>query len=309
MLPWVVPETLAVAGRVDGRPLRALVWGMKYLLLALALGACASPSGPADELETSPVASPAPVIAAEREFAADAAQRGWVAAFRTYAAPEAIMLSPDPVNAQAQLAEIEGDGSTALDWRPAYAGISRSGDFGFTTGPFQMRGRAGIVGHYFTVWRRQADGSWKWIFDAGTDVRDPGPAVEPDAAIPSLAIAESGVSDGEAAMAAIAALEEANARPVSLAGLLADGARVNRPYEAAAVGGQAAFRLMAAEGGSTFTSLRREASSGGDMVFSMGEVRDTNEGVARLRYYARIWQWQPEGWRIVFDEIVPRRGG
>jgi ketosteroid isomerase-like protein len=282
---------------------------MKYLLLALALSACASAPVSGDRLEASPVASPAPVIAAERAFAEDAAQRGWVAAFRTYAAADAIMLSPDPVNAQAQLAEIEGDGSTALDWRPAYAGISRSGDFGFTTGPFQMRGRDGIIGHYFTVWRRQTDGSWKWIFDAGTDVRDPGPAVEPDAAIPGLAIAMDGASDREAAIAAVAALEETNTRPASLARLLADDARVNRPYEAAAVGGQAAFRLMVAEGGSTFTSLRREASSGGDMVFSLGEVRDTNEGVARLRYYARIWQSRPEGWRIVFDEIVPRRGG
>ncbi|WP_158766474.1 DUF4440 domain-containing protein [Terricaulis silvestris] len=280
---------------------------MKYLLLALvlALGACASAPVSEDRLE----ASPAPVIAAERAFAADAARRGWVAAFRTYAAADAIMLSPDPVNAQAQLAEIEGDGSTALDWRPAYAGISRSGDFGFTTGPFQMRGRDGIIGHYFTVWRRQSDGDWKWIFDAGTDVRDPGPAVEPDAAIPSIVVATGGASGEETAIAAIAALEEANARSVSLAGLLADDARVNRPYEPAAVGGQAAFRLMAAEGGATFTSLRREAASGGDMVFSLGEVRDSNEGVERLRYYARIWQWRPEGWRIVFDEIVPRRGG
>jgi hypothetical protein len=29
--------------------------------------------------------------------------------------------------------------------------------------------------------------------------------------------------------------------------------------------------------------------------------------VERLRYYARIWQRRPDGWRIVFDEIVPRR--
>jgi ketosteroid isomerase-like protein len=282
---------------------------MRHFLLALSLAACSSVSENTGRLEASPVVSPAPVIEAERAFAADAAVRGWTAAFRSYAASEAVMLSPDPVNAQEQLAQIEGDGSTALDWRPAYAGISRSGDFGFTTGPFQMRGREGIIGHYFTVWRRQPDGEWKWIFDAGTDVRDPGPAVEPDASIPGLVVATGGASGAEAAIAAVAALEETNARPASLARLLADDARVNRPYEAAALGGQAAFRLMAAEGGSTFASLRREASSGGDMVFSLGEVRDSNEGVERLRYYARIWQWRPEGWRIVFDEIVPRRGG
>lgn len=276
---------------------------MRHLLFALALTACASAPPRAD------LPNADAVIAAERAFAADGAARGWVAAFRSYAAADAQMLSPDPINAQEQLAQIEGDGSTALDWRPAYAGMSRSGDFGFTTGPFQMRGREGIIGHYFTVWRRQPDGSWKWIFDAGTDVRDPGPITEPNAVIPSLATASGGADNADAAIGAVTAIEESNARAVSLAVLLAEDARVNRPYEPAAVGRSASVRLMNADGGVRFTALRREASAGGDMVFSTGEVRDTNEGVERLRYYARIWQFRPEGWRIVFDEIVPRRGG
>lgn len=270
--------------------------------MVLALSACAS--APANTTRM----SADPVIAAERAFAADASVRGWVAAFRTYAAADAQMLSPDPVNAQEQLAQIEGDGSTALDWRPAYAGISRSGDFGFTTGPFQRRGRDGIVGHYFTVWRRQPDGGWKWIFDAGTDVQDPGPITEVNAVIPSLVTADGGAASADAAIGEVTALEETNTRVSLLAALLAEDARVNRPYEPAAVGGSAAARLMTADSGARFTALRREASSGGDMVFSTGEVRDTTDGVERLRYYARIWQWQPEGWRIVFDEIVPRRG-
>jgi ketosteroid isomerase-like protein len=275
---------------------------MRAFVLVLALSACAS--APIAELP-----SAAPVIAAERAFAADAAQRGWAAAFRSYAAADAVTLSPDPVNAQENLAQFQGDGETSLDWRPAYAGIARSGDFGFTTGPFQIRGRDGIVGHYFTVWLKQANGEWKWIFDAGTDVRDPGPAVAIDAKIPTLPVSSRGASSSEAAIAEVAALEASHTRPASLAELLSDDARVNRPFEAAGVGRVAAERLMAAEGGSQFSPLRREASAGGDMVFSMGEVRDRHEDAERLRYYARIWQRRREGWRIVFDEIVPRRGG
>ena len=270
--------------------------------MALALSACASAPPRAD------LPNADPVIVAERAFAADASVRGWVAAFRSYAATDAQMLSPDPVNAQEQLAQIEGDGSTALDWRPAYAGMSRSGDFGFTTGPFQMRGRAGIIGHYFTVWRRQADGGWKWIFDAGTDVRDPGPITDANAVIPSLVTAAGGAANAEVAIGEVTALEETNSRAAALSALLAEDVRVNRPYEPPGVGRSAGARLMNADGGVRFTALRREASSGGDLVFSTGEVRDTNAGVERLRYYARIWQWRPEGWRIVFDEIVPRRG-
>jgi ketosteroid isomerase-like protein len=248
------------------------------------------------------------VIAAERAFASRAAQRGWAAAFRSYAAADAITLSPDPVNAHEQLARFPGDGETTLDWRPAYAGISRSGDFGFTTGPFQFRGREGIAGHYFTVWRRQPDGAWKWIFDAGTDVRDPGPAVAVDAEIPTLPVALEASDSADDAIAEVAAVEARYARPSGLVGQLAHNARVNRPGAEAAVGRAAAVALMTADGEAVFTSLKREAPSSGDLVFSLGEARDQHEGAERLRYYARIWQRRPEGWRIVFDEIVPRRG-
>src|SRR5262245_51531475 len=95
------------------------------------------------------------VVAAEREFAADGATRGWAASFRRYHAPEAIVLQPDPIKAEITLAKVEGDGPNTLLWRPAYAGIARSGDFGFTTGPVQIRGQDHIRSHYFTIWRKQ----------------------------------------------------------------------------------------------------------------------------------------------------------
>jgi ketosteroid isomerase-like protein len=280
---------------------------MRAVLLAVVLGACAS----TEALEASPAASPTPVIAAERAFAADAAQRGWAAAFRTAAAPEAITLSPDPVNAQENLSHVEGDGSTDLDWRPAYAGMARSGDFGFTTGPYLFRGREGIVGHYFTVWRQQADGGWKWIFDAGTDVVDAGPPVAADADIPTLPMAPIGPGSAREAIAQVARIETqiatGNALPAeALTRSLADDARVNRPGAPAAIGRAAAAALVARDEAGAYTSLRREASSSGDMVFSLGEIRDQHAGAERIRYVARIWQKRAEGWRIVFDEIVLR---
>lgn len=270
--------------------------------LAFAIAACATRERPAE-------VTPAPVIAAERAFAADGAARGWVAAFRRAAAGDAITLSPDPVNAQENLARIEGDGSTTLDWRPAYAGIASSGDFGFTTGPFQIRGRDGIVGHYFTVWRRQPDGGWKWIFDAGTDVQDPGPAVAADADIPTLPVAMENSGSADAAIAQVTAIEATFSAPDVVVRSLGHDVRVNRPGAAAAIGRGAGAALFNADGQMNYRPLRSEASSAGDMVFTLGEVRDQHEGAERLRYYARIWQKRPEGWRIVFDEIIPRRGG
>ena len=280
-----------------------------FIFAAVLLASCATSARPSAEL-----ASAAPVIAAEREFAADAAARGWVAAFRRYAAPDAIVLSPDPVNAQENLAQVQDDGDTSLDWRPAYAGVAQSGDFGFTTGPFQIRGREGIVGHYFTVWRKQRDGSWKWIFDAGTGVRDPGPMVALDANIPTLPVALESSGSAETAIAEVSAIEAqiANGDAVpseALSRRLAHNARVNRSGAPAATDRATSVALVVADGGVGYRPLRQEAASSGDMVFTLGEVRDQHEGAERLRYYARIWQRRPEGWRVVFDEIVPRRSG
>lgn len=270
---------------------------MRVLLFAVVLAACAS-QPPAQ----APTA--APVIAAERAFAADGATRGWGAAFRRAAAPEALTLSPGPVNAQANLAEIDGDGDTSLAWAPAFAGISIGGDFGFTTGPFWVRGRDGILGHYFTVWRRQPDGGWKWIFDAGTNVRDAGPPVADNADIPTLPVALEHAASGEVAIAEVTALEAGRPSPAALAELLAHNGRVNRPDQAPAVGRAVGLALFAADGALTYAPYQREAAASGDMVFSLGEVR----GGETPGYYARIWQRRPEGWRIVFDEIVLNRG-
>jgi hypothetical protein len=59
----------------------------------VSLVSCAASQAPAV------VEDAAAVVAAEREFAADGAARGWAAAFRRYHAPEAIVLQPDPVKA------------------------------------------------------------------------------------------------------------------------------------------------------------------------------------------------------------------
>lgn len=273
------------------------------LILAIAATQAASPP-PARAQESAPAA--APVIAAERAFAADAAELGWAAAFRLWHAEGALVLGPDPIAAAESLARIDGPGERTLDWRPVWAGISRAGDLGFTTGPFHFLDHEGIAGHYFTVWRSGPDGVWRWIFDAGTSVVDPGPLVAVDAAIPTLPVAGRGEGSAESAIRAVERLEVEHPTLGALATLLADEARVNRPAERPAVGRTEGGGLFAADATATHSALRREAASSGDMVFSLGEVRDALGGVGRLQYYARVWQLQASGWRIVFDELVPR---
>lgn len=65
------------------------------------------------------------------------------------------------------------DGPT-LSWTPTKGEVIGAGDLGYTTGRslFQSKGPTGAVterrGEYLTVWRKQADGSWKVVFDTGS---------------------------------------------------------------------------------------------------------------------------------------------
>ena len=50
----------------------------------------------------------------------------------------------------------------ALQWTAAKADVSSSGEMGYTTGSYQMSmGGPAEKGKYVTLWKKQADGSWK----------------------------------------------------------------------------------------------------------------------------------------------------
>lgn len=53
-----------------------------------------------------------------------------------------------------------------------------------------------------------------------------------------------------------------------------------------------------------YTTRRVEASEAGDLVFTLGEARWTRDGQVREGQFARIWQYRPEGWRIVYDQLT-----
>ncbi|MGZ8407513.1 MAG: DUF4440 domain-containing protein, partial [Caulobacteraceae bacterium] len=181
-------------------------------------------------------ASPAPIVAAERAFAADGAATGIKNSFVKHSSADAIMFAPDVVNVhehfgkQPDLAPGENDG---LAWWPLWAGIARSGDIGFTTGPVEVKGeRMGF--HYFTIWKKQPDGTWKWVFDGagGGDGKNEAAQGSPTgylplstahAASPAAAVAE--VKAAEADLNAKAGADQ----KAALLGYLADDGRVHVP--------------------------------------------------------------------------------
>ncbi len=255
-------------------------------------------------------ASIPPVVQAERAFIQMAQEKGVKAAFLANIADDGIMFTPEPVPGKPVLAAWPEGGS--LKWWPVYTGMAASGDLGFNTGPYvlEINGQKGY-GHFFTVWQRQPDGSWKWLLDHGIQTRKASP-IGPDAALTSLPAAPKfkKVAAGDA-WAEVTAAETklagalASDAKSALAEVLVDDGRVMRSGSEPAIG-RPAFMAALASGPATIrvAPLGGKASKAGDLAFSYGTADWQRDGKDRHGHYVRIWQRRGDGWRVVVDELV-----
>jgi ketosteroid isomerase-like protein len=216
------------------------------------------------------------------------------------------------------------DRSSLLAWEPRYADVARSGDFGWTTGPFEFRpdrNAATIAGsgNFLTVWRRRADGTWKALFDGGNGE---GPWTltragwgEWTAAPP----AEAGdrFPSGPSATASLLAVDSAIGRPgregapnAALIARLDDHVRIYRPGAQALIGRDAAAAALERFNGSvTSRPIGSAMASSGDLAFTYGDYQHAAAGAAGEKgLYVRLWRRDGAGaWRVAFDVLFPQR--
>jgi ketosteroid isomerase-like protein len=246
------------------------------------------------------------VIAAERAFADYTREHGLRNGFLAYVAPDGWGFDPGPTPARPGLGAMpdappEGP---PLHWWPQFAGVANSGDLGFTTGG------ATIPVRYFTVWRRQADGSWRWIYDGGPRQREPLPGAAGDEVI-RLPAATASAGSAERALAEIAPLEaelagaaETDAAAARLRFLVEDGLVAGSPQASTAGRAGQEAELARQPARLTMRALGGLASSAGDLAFTWGELHWTRADQPRWGHYARIWQKRTEGWRLVADMLI-----
>ena len=61
-----------------------------------------------------------------------------------------------------------------LVWKPIRAEASQSGEIGYSFGYAIYRGKdTTSYTNYCTVWKKQKDGSWKFVYDAGNNIPAP----------------------------------------------------------------------------------------------------------------------------------------
>ncbi len=141
---------------------------MRVLIAALvcALGAAPLASRALPKLHGQ---TPADVANAELAFAKLASEKGINASFLANFAEGSMILNPEPIDARAHYAKEQDPGF--LSWRPAWVGLSSSGDLAYSTGPWEYRAKPDqppiVRGHFLSLWAKQADGTWKVAFDCG----------------------------------------------------------------------------------------------------------------------------------------------
>ncbi len=107
------------------------------------------------------------LINAEEYFNEKVKKDGLNKAFLKVADPTCIVFRPNPSNAIDFYTQ-QKQTSFYLSWKPEYAMISKSRDFGFTTGPFIFNNDDKIdYGHYISIWKTDRKKHWKLVLDGG----------------------------------------------------------------------------------------------------------------------------------------------
>ena len=154
--------------------------------LCLLLGVVSVNAGCAQSVN--PEQGRASLMAVDREWSQTVKdQDKFVTYFATDASayvPGAPLLKGQPAIKKA-IGEMFAAPGFSLQWAATKADISSSGDIGYTSGTYQMGPEKG---KYVTVWKKQADGSWKVVEDIFNADAPPSPPTGPHVLTPATKI-------------------------------------------------------------------------------------------------------------------------
>ena len=147
--------------------LKLVVYTLPILFLSLAC----SPKSNGDSIEK----WKEEITKTELSFAELAQKEGVEKAFLTFAAPDAVLSRNNNIlkgkEEIGQYFQKQTLKEINLQWAPDFVDVSASGDLGYTYGKFTFSAKDTIgnlletEGVFHTVWKRQDDGTWKFVWD------------------------------------------------------------------------------------------------------------------------------------------------
>jgi ketosteroid isomerase-like protein len=158
---------------------------MKYVLCLLATFVLLAAGVNAQKGELSSILQN--VVDNERAFSTAAEERGTREAFMAFIADDGVLFRPTAVNGKRWMRENPLPPSSKrplLSWTPIHAEIAQAADMAYTTGPWEFKedikdAKPVAFGNFVTVWKKQADGSWKFVVDLGISNPQPVEQIKP----------------------------------------------------------------------------------------------------------------------------------
>ena len=158
--------------------MRFRIFLVVWICMLLA-GAMAQDAEPGSALQS--------LVDTERKFARTSEEQGTRPAFLAFIAEDGILFRPTATNGKKWMQQNPlppSDKRPLLAWQPAFADIALAGDMGYTFGPWEYKedikdAKPVAYGHFVTVWKRQADGSWKFVIDHGVSHPQPEDPIPP----------------------------------------------------------------------------------------------------------------------------------
>ncbi|MCP4706393.1 MAG: DUF4440 domain-containing protein [candidate division Zixibacteria bacterium] len=116
------------------------------------------------------------LIEADRAFSKMSEEKGMYESFDYFMDDSAVMYrdGQHPLEGREKIREnLSKNPDATLTWEPTKAEIAESGDLGYTLGKwtYTTKDSSGLestsFGYYVSIWKKQSNGSWKWVFDSG----------------------------------------------------------------------------------------------------------------------------------------------
>ncbi|MDK9699053.1 MAG: nuclear transport factor 2 family protein [bacterium] len=265
------------------------------------------------------------LIQAERSFSAMSERAGVSQSFQHWFADSCIVLRPHPTNGKNWYKDREIP--VHLSWEPNVTGVSVSGEFGYSSGPWLMKKSAfdTVVtarGHFVSIWKKTTNGEWQVAFDHGISYESPFDAVplmkivspkiidslsqqkrlpQHSARLDSLLKRDRQFHELLRSKGTVFAYENATARKVLM---LREGFTPVYSY-------MLAEQFMRKYGVmSSLTPLGGDVAESDDLGYTYGKLhykpRKESDSLAGDYYYLRVWQrnhqWR---WQIVLEIATP----
>ena len=260
------------------------------------------------------------MVETERAFAKTSADKGTRDAFLAFLADDGIVFQPSPVNGKKAWGE-RPKRPGLLSWEPIYADISQAGDMGYTTGPWEFRpegaqGKPVAFGNFMTVWKKQADGTFKFVLDLG--ISNPQPTATQTLSfsnVKSKSVTKGSDGDIERGRRSLLDMEREFSKASAERGVLkadpsylAPDVRLLHPDKFPFVGVEAArTALEASQGKLSWEPTFADVSRSGDLGYTYGMYqKKLADGKEETGNIVHVWKRQADGkWKVVIEVINP----